>query len=242
MISFDNVSVTFAGGAKGIHALDGLSLEMPAGQMCAVMGPSGSGKSTMIHAASGLITPDAGTVVVDGRSVNELTTTERSILRRRRIGIVFQFFNLLPLLSAYDNVALPLRLDGVPHDEMVKRTNTALASVGLRDRADGKAYHLSGGEMQRVAIARAMAISPAVILADEPTGNLDSANGRQIMDLLGDINSSTGVTTLVVTHDPLWASVCHRVVRLVDGRVSEDFNIAEADTAQTADSGMLDAS
>lgn len=194
--------------------------------MCAIMGASGSGKSTLLHLAAGLVTPDSGQVHIDGEAVTSLDADELSALRRRKIGIVFQFFNLLPYLSAAENVALPLRLD--ERGEEVVRAAVAenLERVGLSHRANHKASTLSGGEMQRVAIARALAISPVLVLADEPTGNLDSVAGRQIIELLRDLNESTGVTMLVVTHDPVWGSFCDRIVRMSDGRVSEDISLA----------------
>jgi putative ABC transport system ATP-binding protein len=147
-------------------------------------------------------------------------------MRRREIGIVFQFFNLLPYLSARDNVALSLHLDALPRAEVDRRVSDALELVGLAGgRASRRPNELSGGEMQRIAIARALVISPTVLLADEPTGNLDTASGRQIMDILRDINEEKRLTTLIVTHDPVWASVCDRIVRVVDGRISEDLSM-----------------
>jgi putative ABC transport system ATP-binding protein len=151
-----------------------------------------------------------------------MTAEELTLMRRREVGVVFQFFNLLPYLDARENVELPLLLDAVDTDERRNRATKALEMVGLLHRATHRPPQMSGGEMQRVAIARALVISPRLVLADEPTGNLDSAAGRQIISLLRDINDSTGVTMLVVTHDPVWAANCDRVVRLVDGLVSED--------------------
>jgi putative ABC transport system ATP-binding protein len=190
------------------------------------MGPSGSGKSTLLHLAAGLVAPDRGKVFVDGADVTSLDSDELSILRRRKIGIVFQFFNLLPYLTAADNVALPLRLDDRQETEVQEKVAGALEMVGMTHRAGHKASTLSGGEMQRVAIARALAISPAVVLADEPTGNLDSVSGRQIIELLRELNDSTSVTMLVVTHDPVWGSFCDRIVRLSDGAISEDIGLS----------------
>ncbi len=209
-----------------MEALRAVDLEVPRGQMCAVMGPSGSGKSTLLHLAAGLVSPDRGKVVVDGAEVSSLDADALSELRRRKIGIIFQFFNLLPYLSAADNVALPLRLDDHDETEVQERVAQALDMVDMAHRAGHKASTLSGGEMQRVAIARALAISPAVVLADEPTGNLDSVSGRQIIELLRELNDSTNVTMLVVTHDPVWGSFCDRIVRLSDGTISEDIALA----------------
>lgn len=227
MISFRNVEKIYGAGAARVAALRGIDLEIPEGEMCAVMGPSGAGKSTLLHLAAGLTTPDVGEVIVAGKDLSKLTQDELALMRRREIGIVFQFFNLLPYLSARDNVALSLQLDALPRAEVHRRVDDALELVGLAgSRAERRPNELSGGEMQRVAIARALVISPTVLLADEPTGNLDTASGRQIMDILRDINEERRLTTLIVTHDPVWASVCDRIVRVVDGRISEDLTMA----------------
>jgi putative ABC transport system ATP-binding protein len=223
MITFRHVEKFFGSGPARVAALRGIDLEIPEAEMCAVMGPSGAGKSTLLHLAGGLTTPDVGEVIVAGKDLSRLSQDELALMRRREIGIVFQFFNLLPYLSAYDNVALSLQLDALGRTDIEKRVSCALELVGLASaRAQHRPSELSGGEMQRVAIARALVISPTVLLADEPTGNLDSVSGRQIMDILRDINDETRVTTLIVTHDPVWASACDRIVRVVDGRISED--------------------
>jgi len=159
---------------------------------------------------------------VAGGRLADLEASELTLLRRRTVAIVFQFFNLLPFLNVYDNIALPLRLERLPRDEEELHTRDSLALVGLEHKATAMPEELSGGELQRVAIARSIAIKPEVLLADEPTGNLDSVAGRQIMNLLRSISDERGVTTLVVTHDPVWASLCDRVVRLTDGRIVED--------------------
>jgi putative ABC transport system ATP-binding protein len=226
VIRFSGVHKHFGDADTRVDALQALDLEVPRGQMCAVMGPSGSGKSTLLHLAAGLVAPDRGKVFVDGADVTSLDSDELSILRRRKIGIVFQFFNLLPYLTAADNVALPLRLDDRAETDVQQRVAQALEMVGMTHRASHKASTLSGGEIQRVAIARALAISPAVVLADEPTGNLDSVSGRQIIELLRELNDSTSVTMLVVTHDPVWGSFCDRIVRLNDGTISEDIGLS----------------
>lgn len=226
MIRFSKIEKHFGDSTTRVDALRGLDLTIPRGQMCAIMGPSGSGKSTLLHLAAGLVAPDAGEVFVDGEDVSRMSADELSALRRSRIGIVFQFFNLLPYLTAAENVALPLRLDERPPHEERDTVARTLEMVGLSHRADHKASTLSGGEMQRVAIARALAISPSLVLADEPTGNLDSVAGRQIIEILRDLNEKTGITMVVVTHDPVWGSFCDRIVRLSDGRVTEDINLA----------------
>lgn len=222
MIRFSGIRKHFGQGDTRVDAIQSVTLEIPRGQMCAVMGPSGSGKSTLLHLAAGLVEPDSGEVFVDGQSLTTLAADDLSALRRSKIGIIFQFFNLLPYLTAAENVALPLQLDEVEPKEIQREVARALELVGMSHRAGHKAATLSGGEMQRVAIARALAISPAVVLADEPTGNLDSVAGRQIIELLRDLNETTGVTMLVITHDPVWGSFCDRIVRLNDGAVAED--------------------
>jgi putative ABC transport system ATP-binding protein len=218
-----------------VLALRGLDLLIPAGEMCAIVGPSGAGKSTVLHLAGGLTQPDKGTVHVTGHSLTEMDVQNLTLMRRRHVGIVFQFFNLLPYLTAWDNVALPLRLDGVTHEEERERVAQALDLVGVGARAQHKPAELSGGEMQRVAVARALVIRPRVILADEPTGNLDSVAGRQVMELLRDLNEETRVTIVVVTHDPVWASICDRAVRIVDGEVVEDLSLQDSGGADPGD-------
>ena len=230
MIRFSNIHKHFGDAETRVDALRSVDLEVPRGQMCAIMGPSGSGKSTLLHLAAGLMSPDMGQVHIDGDDVTSLGPDDLSALRRRKIGIVFQFFNLLPYLSAAENVGLPLRLDERDEIEVCAEVDRALDMVGMSHRANHRASTLSGGEMQRVAIARALAISPAVVLADEPTGNLDSVSGRQIIELLRDLNENTGVTMVVVTHDPVWGSFCDRIVRLSDGCVAEDISL-ESDLA-----------
>jgi ABC-type lipoprotein export system ATPase subunit len=222
LIRYTSIRKHFGEGDSRVEALRDVDLHIPRGQMCAIMGASGSGKSTLLHLAAGLVAPDAGSATIDGQDITALSADELSMLRRRKIGIVFQFFNLLPYLSAAENIALPLRIDEVPEDSVRASVERTLDLVGMRHRADHKASTLSGGEMQRVAIARALAISPAVLLADEPTGNLDSVAGRQIIELLRELNEETGVTMMVVTHDPVWGSFCDRIVRLNDGCISED--------------------
>ena len=222
MIRFQGVHKSFGAGATLVHALRGFDLEIPVGQMCALMGPSGAGKSTVLHLAAGLTSADEGAVFIGDDNVSAMNDEQLSRMRRSEIGIVFQFFNLLPYMTAYENVALPLRLDDSSPAEEREAVEEALSLVGLQDRPSHKPPQLSGGEMQRVAVARALVIKPRVLLADEPTGNLDSIAGRQIMEVLRQANEQTGVTTLLITHDPIWASSCDRIVRLCDGRVDDD--------------------
>jgi ABC-type lipoprotein export system ATPase subunit len=227
MIAFRHVSKVFGTGDIVVRAVDNLSFECPAGGFWALTGPSGSGKSTVLHLIAGLTPPTSGRVLVDGGDVAGMTAAESAALRRRRIGYILQSFNLLPFLTARENVGMPLVLDGVRQAEVDARVHDALALVNLAHRAGHHPTHLSGGEQQRLAIARALVIRPAIILADEPTGNLDRHAGRQLMDLIGDINERTGVTVLLVTHDPVFAAYAHRVLRLVDGALGQDMALVD---------------
>ncbi len=234
MIALHHATKLFGTGPAAVRAVDGLSFTCPRGAFWALMGPSGSGKSTVLHLIAGLTPPSAGQVLVDGVDVARMTPAQSAALRRRRIGYVLQAFNLLPFLTARENVAMPLVLDGVRQSEVDARVDAALAMVRMAHRADHQPTHLSGGEQQRLAIARALVIRPAIILADEPTGNLDRAAGRQIMDLIQDVNERTGVTVLLVTHDPVFAAYAHRVLRLVDGRLHQEMALDEDDPAPAA--------
>jgi len=207
------------GAARAVTALDGVDLTIPAGAMLAVMGPSGSGKSTLLNLLAGLDRPTSGQVLLDGVDLAALDEEARTRVRRDRIGIVFQFFNLLPSLSAAENVGLPLLLAGVPRARAESRARETLARVGLALRDDHLPDALSGGEKQRVAIARAVVTAPSLLLADEPTGNLDSATGEEILAVIRKIHVETGTTVVVVTHDDRIAAHCDGVIRLRDGRV-----------------------
>ena len=210
---------TFEMGESTVDALRGINLEVTPGQFVALVGPSGSGKSTFLNMVGGLDRPTSGELWVDGM---ELSTSKEKALtehRRRRVGFVFQSFNLLPRLSALENVALPLMFVGVPERERLDRARELLVKIGLADRIDHRPTQLSGGEQQRVAIARALVGQPAIILADEPTGNLDSATGGEIMALLRRLNREQGVTLLLVTHDVEAAAFADRVVQLRDGQI-----------------------
>jgi putative ABC transport system ATP-binding protein len=221
-VALERVRKEFRRGGETVCALDDVSLDIPAGQFCVVMGPSGSGKSTLLHLVAGIDAPSAGRVRVDGRDLATLSDDERTLLRRRRIGLVFQFFNLLPTLSALENAALPLQLDGVPRGEAERRARASLAELGLSDRLDHRPHQLSGGQMQRVAVARALVGGPALLLADEPTGNLDSHSGEEVLRLLRATADARGHTVVMVTHDEHAARVGDRVVRLQDGRIVAD--------------------
>jgi putative ABC transport system ATP-binding protein len=200
---------------------------VPEGQFCAIMGPSGSGKSTVLHVAAGLTPLTTGEIAIGTHRLSELSDHEAALFRRREIGFIFQFFHLLPYLTAEENVALPLLLDSRPAAVIAKSTERVLRLVELLDRRQHKPAELSGGQMQRVAIARALVTNPRLILADEPTGNLDSAASTGIMELLRRGNEELGVTVMMVTHDPVCASYGQRVIRLVDGRIVEDIDVTE---------------
>jgi putative ABC transport system ATP-binding protein len=211
---------TYGDGDSAVHALRGVSLDLPAGQFTAVMGPSGSGKSTLMHLLAGLDTPSSGTVAVAGQDITKMKDRELTRLRRKHIGFVFQSFNLLPTLSAEENVVLPLAIAGKrPAAEDI---DTLMVRVGLSERRDHRPAELSGGQQQRVAIARALITRPTVLFADEPTGNLDSEAGAGILRLLRDAVELDGQTTLMVTHDPRAAAIADRVLYLADGRVVAD--------------------
>jgi putative ABC transport system ATP-binding protein len=205
-----------------VHALRGVDLQISRGSFVAIMGPSGSGKSTLLNILGALEVPTAGELLIDGQAVGALADDERTLFRRRRIGFVFQQFNLLPVFSAVENVAVPLRLEGVRPAEARRRALEMLGLVGLAERGDHLPSQLSGGEQQRVAVARALIAGPAIILADEPTGNLDSANGDIVIGILRDLVDRHGQTVVLVTHDATVAARSDRVVGVRDGQVVGD--------------------
>ncbi len=209
-------------GKRRVTALDGVSFTVAAGEMVAVMGPSGSGKSTLLHLLGGLDQASSGSVRLDGTELTGLGDDALTQVRRDKIGFIFQFFNLLPTLSAFDNVALPMRLQRRPGTEVRATAEKFLELVGLGKRADHLPDELSGGECQRVAIARALVMAPRVLLADEPTGNLDTNTGGEILALLERINREIGSTLVMVTHDAGAAGVCHRILSLKDGKLVSD--------------------
>jgi putative ABC transport system ATP-binding protein len=225
MIELENVVKIYDGKSR-VVALDGVSFSVRQGEMVAVMGQSGSGKSTLLNIIGGLDRPTSGSVSIDGVQLEDLEDDGLTRVRREKIGFVFQFFNLLPTLSAFDNVALPLRLRRRPAAEADERTARMLALVGLEQRLRHLPDELSGGECQRVAIARALVMDPRVVLADEPTGNLDSKTGAEILDLLQRLNSELSSTLVMVTHDRTAADHCHRILRLSDGRLEGDERLA----------------
>jgi putative ABC transport system ATP-binding protein len=218
----------FGAGEGAVDALRGVSLAVRAGELVAIMGPSGSGKSTLMHILAGLDRPTSGEVAIGGVTITSLGDTELTRLRRRRIGFVFQFFNLLSMLTAEENVVLPLAIAGEKPD--AEWLAELLARTGLSDRARHRPAELSGGQQQRVAIARALVSRPAIVFADEPTGNLDSKSSGEILGLLRDAVDSFGQTTVMVTHDPRAAAIADRVLFLVDGRiVRERSRVSAAD-------------
>jgi putative ABC transport system ATP-binding protein len=221
-IDVRSLRVVYPAGAGRRVALDGVDLAVPRGQFLCVRGKSGSGKSSLLHVLAGLIDPESGSVRVGETDLSSLTRSAAALYRRRRCGVIFQSFNLLDMLSVAENVAFPLGLDGISQRETTARVDDLLDEVGLRERRDDFPDQLSGGEQQRIAIARALAIRPDVVLADEPTGNLDSESGIRIWMLLRDLSRKHGTTTLMVTHDPDATAYVNRVVELRDGRIVAD--------------------
>src|SRR3954447_13973257 len=219
----ENVVKQFRQGDRAVSALDGVSLEVPQGQFLAIMGASGSGKSTLLHLMAGLTHADGGRVVVNGTDLGGMKDRDLTLFRRRHIGLVFQSFNLIPTLSAEENVALPLMLDGKSEADVRPKVVELLESLGLADRRTHRPDAMSGGEQQRVAIGRALVADPAVILADEPTGNLDSANSKSVCELLRDLSLVHNKTIVMVTHEPSVAVYAQEVAVLKDGRLVERF-------------------
>jgi len=217
VVSLERVTKTYDLGGR-VEALSDVSLALSEGSYTAVMGPSGSGKSTLLNLVGGLDTPTSGTVRVGGNDLTALSENERASIRGSEVGFVFQTFNLMPRLTAVENVALPLVFAGVPRAERRKRAESLLEDVGLSERLDHKPTELSGGRRQRVAVARALAPEPAVLLADEPTGNVDTDTGERVMRLLGDLNDA-GNTILLVTHERRIAEHADRTVRMLDGEI-----------------------
>ena len=219
ILTVTNVEKVYEGGRDGVAALKGVSFDCEAGDFIALMGASGCGKSSLLHIIGGIDRPTRGSVYLDGTRLDALSEEDLTHLRRRKIGFVFQFFNLLPTLTALENVALPSLLDGAGEREANGRAAELLGRVGLAPRASHYPAELSGGEMQRTAVARALVASPRLILADEPTGNLDSENGAQIMTLLAEINRDFGVIIILATHSDEAAQFTHRVIHMRDGLI-----------------------
>jgi len=218
MIRLEGISRSYDLGGEPVHALVDVTEEIASGEYLAIMGPSGSGKSTLLHVLGCLDRPDQGRYELDGRDVSRLDEDELSLLRRHTIGFVFQFFHLVPRLTALGNVELPMLFAGIPPAERRARALARLKAVGLEPRAQHRPDQLSGGERQRVALARATVLEPKLLLADEPTGNLDTTSGRHVLEILEQMNAA-GLTLIVVTHDPAVARRARRVLVLKDGRV-----------------------
>ena len=221
MIELRGLTRHFRVGDQTVRALQDVSLTIPDGDYLALMGPSGSGKSTLLHLLGCLDRPTSGSYILDGHEVGTLPEAELADIRSRKIGFVFQFFHLVPRLTAAGNVELPMILAGIRPSERRSRVAKALAAVGLTDRASHRPDQLSGGQRQRVAIARATVMGPSILLADEPTGNLDRASGREIIELIERMNRE-GLTVVVVTHDPEVGGRARRILKLVDGRIASD--------------------
>ena len=218
MIKLDHIFRTFKVGDELVHGLDDVCLDIKDGEYISIMGPSGSGKSTLLNAIGLLDQLDDGRYFLDGKDVTQLTELEQARVRREKIGFVFQTFHLVPRLTAAENIALPLTLAGVNHDERDQRVNEVLESLSLSDRSHHRPDQLSGGQRQRVAIARAVVTKPVVLLADEPTGNLDHASGMDVINILEDLNQN-GITLLLVTHDIELGERAHRIIHMMDGKV-----------------------
>jgi putative ABC transport system ATP-binding protein len=234
MIRAKNLVKVHRADGVDVHAVRGIDLDVRAGEFVAVMGPSGSGKSTVLHLLAGLVPPSGGEIWLRGRRLDTLGEGGRAVLRRRHVGVVFQFFNLISNMTVADNVELPALLAGIPPRQARERRERLLDELGLTARADSAPTRLSGGEQQRVALARALANEPALLLADEPTGNLDSTNTRDVIRLLERVHDQ-GQTILLVTHDARVASAADRVVSLFDGMIVDDAAITPAPHPLTLD-------
>ncbi|HEY7858478.1 MAG TPA: ABC transporter ATP-binding protein [Candidatus Nanopelagicales bacterium] len=221
VIALDHIGKTYTSGSLAVEALRDVSLTIDQGEYVAIMGPSGSGKSTLMHILGCLDVPTKGRYRLAGEDVDDMTEDELADVRNRRIGFVFQQFNLLPSLNAWRNVELPLVYAGVPRHERRERAIAALGRVGLAQRVEHRPGELSGGQQQRVAVARALVTEPALILADEPTGNLDTTSSADVLSLMGELHDS-GRTIVLITHEASVAAVAQRTVRILDGRITED--------------------
>jgi len=225
LLKIDSLKKTYSRGDQIVEALKGVSLEIDSGQFVSIMGPSGSGKSTLLHLMGGLDRPSAGKVVFEGKAIDSLSDYDLSLFRRQKLGFIFQFFNLLPTLSALENVALPRLLNGESIQSIRPKAEELLKMMGLEKRMDHKPDQLSGGEMQRVAIARALVADPLMIFADEPTGNLDSKTGESVLKLMQSLVKEHGKTIVMVTHDSKAASYGTRLIKMKDGLLDSDETI-----------------
>jgi putative ABC transport system ATP-binding protein len=221
VIELQQIERVFQVGDQAVHALRGIDLSIASGEYLSLMGPSGSGKSTLLNIVGLLDRPSAGRYLLDGREVTGLSDEQQAQVRREKIGFVFQFFHLIPRLTAQQNIELPMLLGGVPAHERARRASDLLQRYGIADRAHHRPEQLSGGQRQRVAIARATVMHPALLLADEPTGNLDRHSGQEVVQILENLHEQ-GTTLIVVTHDPALGGRAHRRLRMVDGSIAED--------------------
>jgi putative ABC transport system ATP-binding protein len=222
LVQTQNLTKIYGSGATAVTALDHVNIRIHDAEFVAIMGPSGCGKSTLLHLLGGLDTPSEGAVLIDGASIAEMPDDRVTELRRRKIGFVFQFYNLIPILSAAENAALPVTLDGAKPAEAASRAREWLGRFGLADKLANRPDQLSGGQQQRVAIARALVAEPSLILADEPTGNLDTRAGDEIAALLRDVSKKYNRTVVMVTHDPRIAAYADRIIFLKDGKVVDE--------------------
>jgi putative ABC transport system ATP-binding protein len=239
IIKATDVQKTYDTGNVKVHALRGVSLDIKRGEMAAIMGPSGCGKTTLLNCLAGLDATDSGEIVIDGTPLHSMNDRQKTTLRAKKMGFVFQFYNLLPVLSAIENVELPMLVSGSPAREARERAQEALALVGLTDRASHRPAELSGGQQQRVTIARALATKPAIVWADEPTGDLDSETSQEIMDLLVRLNKENGQTFVIVTHSGEVGARADRIIRMRDGVIT-DYGLESKQAPQAAGS-LLDA-
>ena len=222
LVQTQNLTKIYGSGSTTVTALDHVNINIQNGEFVAIMGPSGCGKSTLLHLLGGLDTPSDGKVIIDSTSIAEMSDDKLTELRRRRIGFVFQFYNLIPVLTAAENAALPVTLEGVKPAEAAAKAKEWLGRFGLADRSSSRPDQLSGGQQQRVAIARALVAEPSLILADEPTGNLDTRSGDEIAGLLRDVSKQYNRTIIMVTHDPRIAAYADRIIFLKDGKVVDE--------------------
>jgi len=231
IIKAESISKQYQMGNTAVQALSGIDINVEAGEFVSIMGPSGSGKSTLLHILGGIDHPTTGDVILGDKHYSQLSDKELTLIRRRRIGFVFQFFNLLPIMTAAENISLPLLIDGESRSKCWAKADDMLKLVGLMDRRDHKPEQLSGGEQQRIAIARALVTQPDIVLADEPTGNLDSKTGEEIVKLLRQASTEIGQTIVMVTHDNHASSYADRIIFLKDGRVEGETRLTEENGA-----------
>lgn len=226
-VQVENVEKVYKLGEIPVQALKDVSLELQKGEFVAIMGPSGSGKTTLLNLIGVLDKPTKGKIYIDGRDITKLKEKELTRLRRSTVGYIFQFYNLIPVLSAFENVELPMLVAGMARKEREERAHHLLEKVGLAGRENHRPDELSGGEQQRVAIVRALANKPSVVLADEPTGDLDSKTGKEVMQALRDLSSNEGATVIVVTHDPMVADMASKIFEMRDGRIIKSRTIRQ---------------